>query len=84
MPAGLRALAFLPVPCLDRGNSRMARQASSKLDSGSSSAVTIGFEAEEERKMSVADELEAVGTTHLQRATRLRRSILQNAATREL
>ena len=40
--------------------------------------------AEVERRLSVVDELEAVVTTNLQRATRLRQSILQKAFTGEL
>ncbi|MBX7206942.1 MAG: restriction endonuclease subunit S [Verrucomicrobiaceae bacterium] len=40
--------------------------------------------AEVERRLSVVEELEAVVTTNLQRATRLRQSILQKAFTREL
>lgn len=57
----------------------MAHQASSKPDSGSSSTAAIGFVAETERWLSVVEELEAVVTTNLQRATRLRQSILQKA-----
>lgn len=38
-------LAFGFIPRLDRQNTRMARQASSKPDSGSPSIATIGFEA---------------------------------------
>ena len=40
--------------------------------------------AEVERRLSVVEELEAVVTTNLQRATRLRQSILQKAFTGEL
>lgn len=40
--------------------------------------------AEVERRISVIDELEAVATTNIQRATRLRQSILQRAFTGEL
>jgi hypothetical protein len=57
---------------LDRGNSRIARQASSKLtDVGSSSTAAIGFEAEGKRQLSVVEELEAVVTTNLKEANRL-------------
>lgn len=57
----------------------MARQASSKPDSGSSSSAAIGFAAEVERRLSVVEELEAVVSTNLQRATRLRQAILERA-----
>jgi len=40
--------------------------------------------AEVERRLSVVEELEAVFTTNLQRATRLRQAILQKAFTGEL
>jgi type I restriction enzyme S subunit len=40
--------------------------------------------AEVERRLSVVEELEAVVSTNLQRATRLRQSILQKAFTGEL
>lgn len=40
--------------------------------------------AEVERRLSVVEEMEAVVTTNLQRATRLRQSILQQAFTGEL
>jgi hypothetical protein len=40
--------------------------------------------AEEERRLSVVEELEAAVSANLQRATRLRQSILQKAFTGEL
>jgi len=40
--------------------------------------------AEVERRLSVVEELESVVTANLQRATRLRQSILQKAFTGEL
>ena len=43
-----------------------------------------GSQAEVERRLSVVEELEAVVTINLQRATRLRQSILQKAFTGEL
>lgn len=42
------------------------------------------FATEAQRRMSVAEELEAVVSSNLQRAARLRRSILQKAFTGEL
>lgn len=44
----------------------------------------IRIMAEEERRLSVVEEMEAVVTTNLQRATRLRQAILQKAFTENL
>jgi len=70
-------LTFLPLaPCRSDFAQRLALPVSA--------ALRLLKMAEVERRLSVVEELEAVVTTNLQRASRLRQSILQKAFAGEL